>query len=125
MMDRLDAVDRLITLRKGMIRATLATDQSAYYGGVPMQTHTIEVFSAGCPICLEALRLVHALAGQEWRVRIYDMETGDAFAKAREYGITRVPSVVIDGQLPTCCQAEALSEGVLRDLLQSRREQAG
>lgn len=38
-----------------------------------------------------------------------------AQAKAREYGIKRVPSVVVDGRLADCCQG-GISEATLRDL---------
>jgi predicted DsbA family dithiol-disulfide isomerase len=32
------------------------------------------------------------------------MKTKPAQAKARQYGIKRVPAVVVDGQLAECCQ---------------------
>lgn len=84
-----------------------------------MQHRTVEIFSAGCPLCLEALQLVRTIVDESWSVRVYNMETGDAFAKAREYGVTRVPSIVIDGRLARCCQLEELNETVLRELLES------
>jgi glutaredoxin 3 len=80
--------------------------------------HTIEVFSAGCPLCLEAVQLIRTLAHDSWRVHVYNMETSDSFGKVREYGVTRVPSVAIDGRLASCCRSERLSEAVLRDLLE-------
>jgi hypothetical protein len=35
----------------------------------------------------------------------------------RDYGVMRVPSIVINGRLAPCCQAKAVSEAVLRDSL--------
>ncbi|MGH7510007.1 MAG: thioredoxin family protein [bacterium] len=81
-----------------------------------MAEHTIEVFSAGCILCDNAVRLIRELAGSRSAVHVYDMSTGDALVKVREYGVTRVPSVVVDGRLVRCCQGDALDEQTLRSL---------
>ena len=81
-----------------------------------MAEHTIEIFSAGCILCEDVLRLVHQLAGSNTRVQVYDMSTGDSLVKVREYGVTRVPSLVIDGKLARCCEGNAIDEAMLRGL---------
>jgi glutaredoxin 3 len=81
-----------------------------------MEEHMIEVFSAGCILCDSAVGLIRELAGSGSTVRVYDMSTGDALVKARQYGVTRVPSVVVDGELVRCCQGDGVDERTLRGL---------
>lgn len=81
-----------------------------------MTRRIVEVFSAGCPACDEVVQRVRALACPSCDVRVRDMR-GDtaAQAKAKRYGIARVPAVVVDGQLAGCCQG-AVDEATLRGL---------
>jgi glutaredoxin len=69
---------------------------------------TIEVFSAGCPCCDEAVRIVQGIASTKDHLRIYDMHSDPAAqAMAAQYGIKRVPAVVVDGRLADCCEVGA------------------
>lgn len=71
-----------------------------------MTKRTVEVFAAECPCCDEAVQQVRAAACPSCDVRILDMRSDKtAQAKAKLYGITRVPAVVIDGKLAECCAA--------------------
>jgi glutaredoxin 3 len=81
-----------------------------------MAEHTIEIFSAGCILCQDVLRLVHQLARSSTKVQVYDMSTGDSLVKVREYGVTRVPALVIDGELARCCEGDSIDEEMLRRL---------
>lgn len=63
----------------------------------------IEIFSAGCPVCDETIQMVNALACPSCDVQVLDMHREDVAQKAKEYGISRVPAVVIDGKLADCC----------------------
>jgi hypothetical protein len=48
-------------------------------------------------------------------VRVHDLRNDPVAVRAAEgYGIRRVPSVVIDGQLAACCTAGAVDESVLK-----------
>ena len=67
------------------------------------QRRKIEVFTAGCPCCIEAMELIEFLAGNEHDVEIRDMHDPTVAAAAREYGIRRLPAVVIDGRLADHC----------------------
>lgn len=71
-----------------------------------MAKRKVEVFTAGCPLCDEAVKLVKELACPNCDVRVYSMqdETGEAQERATQYGIYRVPAVVVDGKLVDCCQ---------------------
>jgi glutaredoxin 3 len=74
----------------------------------------IEVFSAGCPACKEAEALVKRVAGASHTVEVLDMHRPEVAAQARQHGITRVPSVVIDGKLASCCTERGPDEATLR-----------
>lgn len=82
-----------------------------------MKKRTIEVFTAGCPCCNEAVNLVQSLACSSCDLQILDIRT-DAAAqvKAKEYGVKRVPAVVVNGKLADCCQIGAVDADTLRSL---------
>lgn len=81
-----------------------------------MATRTVEVFSAGCGVCDDAVRMVRSIVCESCDLQVHDMRTEAGLAKARRYGISRLPSVVVDGQLAECCQTGGVSEFVLRSL---------
>lgn len=67
-----------------------------------------EVFTAGCPLCDETVKLVRELACENCEIKVYDLREGCVTNECREkvvqYGIHRVPAVVVDGELAGCCQ---------------------
>ena len=77
------------------------------------QRRIIEVFSAGCPCGIEAVKLIEFLAGDEHDVEIRDMHDPAVAAAARSYGTRRVPAVVIDGRLADLHAARDLDEVTL------------
>jgi glutaredoxin len=84
---------------------------------------SIEIFTAGCPLCDDAVRLVNELKCRDCEVTIHNLGEGSAaLDKAKAYGIHRVPAVVVDGKLAECCNvgpitAEGLkAAGVGREL---------
>lgn len=74
----------------------------------------VEVFSAGCPACDDALELVHSVACPSCEVTVHDMGDRDGATRARELGIGAVPAVVIDGKLAACCVGSGPDEAALR-----------
>ncbi len=80
-----------------------------------MPKRQVEVFTAGCPMCDPAVQLVQELACPDCDVTVHDVrESG--LEKSREYGgVSRVPTVVVDGTIAACCQVGAVS----RDQLQA------
>ncbi len=82
-----------------------------------MKKRTIEVFTAGCPCCDKTVKLVQSLVCPSCDLSILDMRADSAAqAKARQYGIERVPAVGVNGKLAECCQAGAVSAATLRSL---------
>lgn len=75
----------------------------------------IEIFSAGCPVCQEAIELVNGIACPSCDVTVLDMKDDAAVARRAEtLGVRSVPAVVIDGKLADCCTGRGISEAVLR-----------
>jgi len=62
----------------------------------------VEVFIAGCPLCDETVKLVKELSCPSCDVTIYNLQR-EGLAKAREYGVNSVPTVVVDGKILDCC----------------------
>jgi glutaredoxin len=74
----------------------------------------IEVFSAGCPACEEAVQLVNRIACSSCEVSILDMKEPAVAKRAKTLGIRSVPAVVIDGKLADCCAGRGPEEATLR-----------
>ncbi len=73
-----------------------------------MQKRTVEVFTAGCHLCDDAVTLVKEMACPSCEVVVHDLakgcESDDCREQARRYGVTTVPAVVVDGALAACCR---------------------
>ncbi|PNU20506.1 hypothetical protein C2E25_07240 [Geothermobacter hydrogeniphilus] len=74
----------------------------------------IEVFSAGCPTCREAVEQVRNLACPSCDISVQDMNDPATAARAKSLGVRSVPAVAIDGKLAGCCAGRGLDEQVLR-----------
>ena len=74
----------------------------------------VEVFSAGCVACEQAVALVKQSAGSSCEVTVLDMRDSQVARRAAELGIRSLPSVVIDGKLADCCAGRGVDEQALR-----------
>jgi glutaredoxin len=74
----------------------------------------VEVFTAGCPACDEAVTLVEGLACNFCEVEVLDMKEPSVAVRARGYGVRSVPAVVIDGRLAGCCSGRGPDADTLR-----------
>jgi len=74
----------------------------------------IEVFTSDCPICLEAIDLVHRLACDACEVSVLDMHAPEVAARAKTLGIRAIPAVAIDGLPAECCSGRGIDERGLR-----------
>ncbi len=75
---------------------------------------TIEVFSAGCPVCKEAIDLVNRIACPSCEVTVLDMTDPSVARKARSLGVRSVPAIAIGGKLASCCTGHGPEETALR-----------
>ena len=80
----------------------------------------IEVFSAGCSACHQAVELVKRIAGSSHEVEIVDIHKHEVGSRAKHYGIRSVPAVVIDGKLAACCAGRGVREETIREALEVR-----
>jgi MerR family copper efflux transcriptional regulator len=69
-----------------------------------MAKRKVEVFTAGCPVCSDLVELVKSTACPDCQVTIYNLNQGQGVEEAKRYGITAVPSVVVECKLLDCCQ---------------------
>lgn len=74
----------------------------------------IEVFSAGCPACQDAITMVQSIACPSCEVTVLDMNDASVAGRAKSLGIRSVPAVVIDGKLADCCTGRGPDEATLR-----------
>jgi glutaredoxin 3 len=77
-------------------------------------TRKVEIFSAGCPACQEAIDLVNKIACPSCDVTVLDMKDTAVANRAKSLGIRSVPAIIIDGKLADCCSGQAISEAALR-----------
>jgi len=75
---------------------------------------TVEVFSAGCPVCQETLDLINRVACPSCEVSVLNMNDKTIATRAKELGIRSIPAVVIDGKLADCCEGRGPEEATLR-----------
>lgn len=75
---------------------------------------TIEIFSAGCPVCRETIDLVNRIACPSCEISVLDMNRPDVAARAKDLGVRSVPAVAVDGKLADCCAGRGVDETTLR-----------
>ncbi len=74
----------------------------------------IEVFSAGCHVCEQAVELVKRIACDSCNVTVLDLRDAEVASQAKKLGIKSVPAIVIDGKLAQCCEGRGPDEKTLR-----------
>jgi glutaredoxin len=77
-------------------------------------TRTVEVFTAGCPVCESTVELVRRFACPSCEIAVLDMKDEQAARRSEQLGIRTVPAVVIDGRLAACCARSGPDEASLR-----------
>ena len=81
-----------------------------------MTSRRVEVFTAGCPVCEEAVQLVRGLICESCDLQVFDMKTTVGQAKAKQYGVERLPTVVVSGRIADCCSQGSVDAKSLRNL---------
>lgn len=67
-------------------------------------TRKVEVFSAGCPACDDAVALVERIACPSCEIEVRNIRDPAVARRAKELGIRTVPSIVVDGEVASCCR---------------------
>jgi glutaredoxin 3 len=76
----------------------------------------VEVFSAGCPLCKDAVEMVKRISLPDCEINVLDMKDNDVAERAKRLGIRSVPAIVIDGKLADCCTGRGPDESTLKAL---------
>jgi hypothetical protein len=65
------------------------------------QHHTIEIFSADCPLCKHIIDDIQIGKCQRCNQTVYDVNkmTDEVKRKLKDYGITSVPTTIVDGTI--------------------------
>jgi len=74
----------------------------------------VEIFSAGCPACNDAVSLVEEMKCPSCNVSILDMNEPEVAKRAVALGVRSVPAIVVDDQLASCCQVGGPSRDELK-----------
>jgi glutaredoxin len=74
----------------------------------------IEIFSAGCPVCDEAVEMVNRNACSSCEIEVLDMKNPEVAKRAKELGVRSIPAVAIDGKLADCCAGRGPDEESLK-----------
>lgn len=75
---------------------------------------TVEIFTAGCPLCEDVVELVEGIACDSCDVRVLSLQDDGGERRAREVGVESVPAVAVNGSLAPCCQGRGVNEDDLR-----------
>ena len=75
---------------------------------------TVEIFTAGCPLCEETVNLVNRIACPSCSVTVHSMQNPETRKRAKELRIHAIPAVVVNNRLATCCAAGGVDEAGLR-----------
>lgn len=79
-----------------------------------MKKRTLEVFSAGCPVCEDAVVEIRKAACPSCDIKVLDMKRYDVAWRAHALGIRSVPAVVIDGRPAECCAGSGVDIETLK-----------
>ena len=74
----------------------------------------IEVFSAGCAACDDAVALVRRIACPSCEITVLDMRDPEVARRAKSLVVGAVPAIVVDGRLAECCAGSGPDEAALR-----------
>lgn len=75
---------------------------------------SIEIFSAGCPICDRVVEKLRSVACPSCEVEVLDLGDPEVAKRARRLGVASVPAVAVDGDLADCCGGGGPDLEVLR-----------
>jgi glutaredoxin len=74
----------------------------------------VEVLSAGCPVCNDAVEMVQRISCQDCEINVLDVKNPVVAERAKSLGIRSVPAIVIDGKLADCCAGRGPDEATLK-----------
>jgi len=79
-----------------------------------MASRKVEILSAGCSVCNDAVELVKRISCPSCEIIVLNMNEQKVAQRARSLGIRSVPAVVVDGKLASCCADRGPNQAELR-----------
>lgn len=76
----------------------------------------IEIFTAGCSVCDDAVARVRQAACNSCDVTVHLMSDAAVAARAKALGLGSLPAIVVDGKLADCCAGRGIDLAILREL---------
>ena len=74
----------------------------------------IEVFTAGCKFCGNVESQVREIVADKHEIVVYNLNDENGSVKyyeaAKNYGLSSLPSVVVNGELLTCCRQKGFQK---------------
>jgi glutaredoxin len=81
----------------------------------------IEVFTAGCKFCGDVESQVRKIVAGKHEVTVYNLNDeshpNEYYEAAKNYGLNSLPSVVVNGELLTCCNRKGFDPEILTQAL--------
>jgi hypothetical protein len=74
----------------------------------------IEVFTAGCPVCQGVVDMVKELSCQHCEVTFYNLQKNEGLEEAKNYNVTAVPAVAVNGALLEACKRRPITKEDLK-----------
>jgi hypothetical protein len=78
------------------------------------KTRRVEIFSAGCGVCEEAIALVKGLTCLACEGIVLPMSEPAVAARARALGVRSPPAIAVDGRLAGCCAGRGVDTAALQ-----------
>lgn len=75
---------------------------------------TVDIFSAGCPICDEVVQMVQDMACDSCDINVLDLNNDAVAERAADLGIRSVPAVAVNGELAACCTDRGVDKAALQ-----------
>lgn len=79
-----------------------------------MGKRKIEIYTAGCACCDDAVQMVQEIACPSCEVEVLDMRDASVERRAGKLGVRSVPAIAVDGKLAGCCAGRGPTEDALR-----------
>jgi len=79
------------------------------------QKRKVEVFTAGCPVCVGVVSMVKELTCPHCETIFYNLNENEGVEQAKSYGVTAVPAVAVNGALLECCKHRPITREDLKN----------
>ena len=75
----------------------------------------VEIYSAGCPVCEETIKLVNSITCDSCEIIVHDMYDKTVAKRALALGVNSIPAIAINGELAEYCKYSGIDENLLRN----------